>query len=383
MDQAFQYNIGRNLRRNGVPRDGYTFTGWKRADNQQAYGDGRWVTNLTTQPNGIPSPWSPNEFGQRGPIRYNPNPPAGKTTGGQRHLAGTATPATRPPSEGTAGRSAGTRSPAGPPARTRSGARYAPGASWTANGTLTLYAQWTPGEAGLTYDGNGATGGKTDPQNRVTDQKVNVRQNGFTRDGYTFVRLGHPSRLQGQGRQPGRQSGRCKGSSTLYACWAGVAQTLTYHGNGATGGNTAAQSGHTGDGADHKRQWFHPRRIHVRALGHRQGWFRHRATAKARTVSAGYDEACRQRPVRHLEGKPGNHPVPATTGRTPRAAHPDTTSSTGQDVTIAQRVHPPRLHVHQLGQGQAHESGLQPGGRYAHPPATTTLWLMEGRSGAP
>ena len=38
-----------------------------------------------------------------------------------------------------------------------------------------------------------------------------------------------------------------RGSSTLYACWAGVAQTLTYHGNGATGGNTAAQSGKTGD----------------------------------------------------------------------------------------------------------------------------------------
>lgn len=52
-DQAFQYNIGQNLRRNGFTRDGYTFTGWKRADNQQAYGDGQWVTNLTTQPNGI------------------------------------------------------------------------------------------------------------------------------------------------------------------------------------------------------------------------------------------------------------------------------------------------------------------------------------------
>ena len=81
-DQAFQYNIGQNLRRNGFTRDGYTFTGWKRADNQQAYGDGQWVNNLTTQPNGIVTmvaQWSANEAH----IRYNPNPPAGKTTGGQ------------------------------------------------------------------------------------------------------------------------------------------------------------------------------------------------------------------------------------------------------------------------------------------------------------
>lgn len=80
-DQAFQYNIGQNLRRNGFTRDGYTFTGWKRADNQQAYGDGQWVTNLTTQPNGIVTmvaQWSANEAH----IRYNPNPPAGKTAGG-------------------------------------------------------------------------------------------------------------------------------------------------------------------------------------------------------------------------------------------------------------------------------------------------------------
>ena len=33
------------------------------------------------------------------------------------------------------------------------GQAYAPGTKWAANGTLTLYAQWTAGEASLTYDG--------------------------------------------------------------------------------------------------------------------------------------------------------------------------------------------------------------------------------------
>ena len=137
-DQAFQYNIGQNLHRNGFVRDGYTFTGWKRADNQQAYGDGQWVTNLTTQPNGIVTlvaQWSANEAH----IRYNPNPPAGKTTGGQGTPTGMATPETRRPSARTAGRSTGTRSPAGPPARTGAapGTRREPGGRRTARSPCT------------------------------------------------------------------------------------------------------------------------------------------------------------------------------------------------------------------------------------------------------
>lgn len=244
-DQAFQYNIGQNLHRNGFTRDGYTFTGWKRADNQQAYGDGQWVNNLTTQPNGIVTmvaQWSANEAH----IRYNPNPPAGKTAGGNGTPNWDGHTGDTPAIGGNGWTIDGytfagwTTSPDG------GGTKYAPGASWTANGTLTLYAQWTPGEAGLTYDGNGATGGKTDPQNGVTDQKVNVRQNGFTRDGYTFVRWDTQADCRGKAVNPG-DKWTLQGSSTLYACWAGNVQTLTYHGNGATDGNTAAQSGKTGD----------------------------------------------------------------------------------------------------------------------------------------
>ena len=244
-DQAFQYNIGQNLHRNGFVRDGYTFTGWKRADNQQAYGDGQWVTNLTTQPDGIVTmvaQWSANEAH----VRYNPNPPAGKTAGGQ----GTPNWDGHTGDTPTIGQNGWTidgytfagwaTSPDG------SGARYAPGARWTANGTLTLYAQWTPGQASLTYDGNGATGGKTDPQTGKTDEKINVRDNGFTRDGYTFVTWNTQADCKGNAVKPNSEW-TLRGSSTLYACWAGNAQTLTYHGNGATGGNTAAQSGKTGD----------------------------------------------------------------------------------------------------------------------------------------
>ena len=373
-DQAFQYNIGQNLHRNGFTRDGYTFTGWKRADNQQAYGDGQWVTNLTTQPNGIVTmvaQWSANEAH----IRYNPNPPAGKTAGGNGTPNWDGHTGDTPAIGGNGWTIDGytfagwTTSPDG------GGTKYAPGASWTANGTLTLYAQWTPGEAGLTYDGNGATGGKTDPQNGVTDQKVNVRQNGFTRDGYTFVRWDTQADCRGKAVNPG-DKWTLQGSSTLYACWAGNAQTLTYHGNGATGGNTAAQSGHTGDELTTNANGFT-----------RDGYtFVRWDTAKDGSGTA-YGEG--KNGVSQYVMKPAGNDLyaiwkanpatiqyrndwPDTTGSTP-----DTTGVTGQDVTIARNGFTrPGYTFTGWARDRRTDPSLQPGGRYTLTPGTTTLWAQ-------
>ena len=372
-DQAFRYNIGQNLRRNGFTRDGYTFTGWKRADNQQAYGDGQWVTNLTTQPDGIVTmvaQWSANEAH----IRYNPNPPAGKTAGGNGTPNWDGHTGDTPAIGGNGWTIDGytfagwTTSPDG------GGTKYAPGASWTANGTLTLYAQWTPGEAGLTYDGNGATGGKTDPQNGVTDQKVNVRQNGFTRDGYTFVRWDTQADCRGKAVNPG-DKWTLQGSSTLYACWAGNAQTLTYHGNGATGGNTAAQSGKTGDELTTNANGFT-----------RDGYtFVRWDTAKDGSGTA-YGEG--KNGVGRYTMKPAGNDLYAIWQANPAniryrddwgatGSTPDTTGVTGQNVTIAQNGFTrPGYTFTGWARDRRTDPSLQPGGRYTLTPGTTTLWAQ-------
>mgnify|MGYP002238575777 CR=1 FL=1 len=225
-DQAFQYNIGQNLHRNGFTRDGYTFTGWKRADNQQAYGDGQWVTNLTTQPNGIVTmvaQWSANEAH----IRYNPNPPAGKTAGGN----GT------PNWDGHTG-----DTPA------------IGGNGWTIDGYT--FAGWTTSgrerhevRAGRQLDGErdadpvravDARRGRPDlrrqrgdrwqdrpaerghrPEGQRTPERVHARR--------IHVRhVEHSADCKGNAVKPNSEW-TLRGSSTLYACWAGVAQTLTYH----------------------------------------------------------------------------------------------------------------------------------------------------------
>lgn len=373
-DQAFQYNIGQNLHRNGFVRDGYTFTGWKRADNQQAYGDGQWVTNLTTQPNGIVTmvaQWSANEAH----IRYNPNPPAGKTTGGQ----GTPNWDGHTGDTPTIGQNGWTidgytfagwaTSPDG------SGARYAPGARWTANGTLTLYAQWTPGQASLTYDGNGAAGGKTDPQTGKTDEKINVRDNGFTRDGYTFVTWNTQADCKGNAVKPNSEW-TLRGSSTLYACWAGNAQTLTYHGNGATGGNTAAQSGKTGDELTTNANGFT-----------RDGYtFVRWDTAKDGSGTA-YGEG--KNGVSQYVMKPAGNDLyaiwkanpatiqyrndwPNTTGSTP-----DTTGNTGDTVTISQNSFDrPGYTFTGWSTSKRGDPSLQPGDKHTLEPRTTTVWAQ-------
>ena len=372
-DQAFQYNIGQNLRRNGFTRDGYTFTGWKRADNQQAYGDGQWVNNLTTQPDGIVTmvaQWSANEAH----IRYNPNPPAGKTAGGNGTPNWDGHTGDTPAIGGNGWTIDGytfagwTTSPDG------GGTKYAPGASWTANGTLTLYAQWTPGEAGLTYDGNGATGGKTDPQNGVTDQKVNVRQNGFTRDGYTFVRWDTQADCRGKAVNLG-DKWTLQGSSTLYACWAGNVQTLAYHGNDATGGNTAVQSGKTGDelttnanGFTRDGYTFVEWNTKADGTGGHYGKGTN-GVAKWTMLPAGNDLYA------IWQANPANIRYRDDWGAT--GSTPDTTGVTGQNVTIAQNGFTrPGYTFTGWARDRRTDPSLQPGGRYTLTPGTTTLWAQ-------
>lgn len=373
-DQAFQYNIGQNLHRNGFVRDGYTFTGWKRADTGDAYQDGQQVANLTSTPNGIVTmiaQWTPNPAS----INYDPNPPTGRTPGGQGTANWTGHTGDTQAIGANGWTVDGYTFIGWNTSADGKGTAYAPGTTWTANGTLTLYAQWTPGQASLTYDGNGATGGKTDPQTGKTDEKINVRDNGFTRDGYMFVTWNTQAGCKGKAVNPGDEW-TLQGSSTLYACWAGNAQTLTYHGNGATGGNTAAQSGKTGDELTTNANGFT-----------RDGYtFVRWDTAKDGSGTA-YGEG--KNGVSQYVMKPAGNDLyaiwkanpatiqyrndwPNTTGSTP-----DTTGNTGDTVTISQNSFDrPGYTFTGWSTSKRGDPSLQPGDKHTLEPRTTTVWAQ-------
>lgn len=373
-DQKFTFDVPQNLSPNAFTRDGYTFTGWKRADTGDSYTDGQQVSNLTSTPNGIVTmiaQWTPNPAS----INYDPNPPTGRTPGGQGTANWTGHTGDTQAIGANGWTVDGYTFIGWNTSADGKGTAYAPGTTWTANGTLTLYAQWTPGQASLTYDGNGATGGKTDPQTGKTDEKINVRDNGFTRDGYTFVTWNTQADCKGNAVKPNSEW-TLRGSSTLYACWAGNAQTLTYHGNGATGGNTAAQSGKTGDELTTNANGFT-----------RDGYtFVRWDTAKDGSGTA-YGEG--KNGVSQYTMKPAGNDLyaiwkanpatiqyrndwPNTTGSTP-----DTTGNTGDTVTISQNSFDrPGYTFTGWSTSKRGDPSLQPGDKHTLEPRTTTVWAQ-------
>ena len=373
-DQKFTFDVPQNLSPNAFTRDGYTFTGWKRADTGDSYTDGQQVSNLTSTPNGIVTmiaQWTPNPAS----INYDPNPPTGRTPGGQGTANWTGHTGDTQAIGANGWTVDGYTFIGWNTSADGKGTAYVPGTTWTANGTLTLYAQWTPGQASLTYDGNGATGGKTDPQTGKTDEKINVRDNGFTRDGYTFVTWNTQADCKGNAVKPNSEW-TLRGSSTLYACWAGNAQTLTYHGNGATGGNTAAQSGKTGDELTTNANGFT-----------RDGYtFVRWDTAKDGSGTA-YGEG--KNGVSQYVMKPAGNDLyaiwkanpatiqyrndwPNTTGSTP-----DTTGNTGDTVTISQNSFDrPGYTFTGWSTSKRGDPSLQPGDKHTLEPRTTTVWAQ-------
>lgn len=373
-DQKFTFGVPQNLTRNTFTRSGWAFTGWKRADTGDAYQDGQQVANLICTPNGgapFVAQWTPNAAA----INYNANPPAGRTAGGQGTANWTGHTGDTQAIGANGWTVDGYTFIGWNTSADGKGTAYAPGTTWTANGTLTLYAQWTPGQAGLTYDGNGATGGKTDPQPGKTDEKINVRDNGFTRDGYMFVTWNTQAGCKGKAVNPGDEW-TLQGSSTLYACWAGTAQTLAYHGNGATGGNTAAQSGKTGDELTTNANGFT-----------RDGYtFVRWDTAKDGSGTA-YGEG--KNGVSQYTMKPAGNDLyaiwkanpasivyrngyPNTTGSTP-----DTTGSTGDTVTVSQNgFDRPGYTFTGWSTSKRGDPSLNPGDKHTLEPGTTTVWAQ-------
>ena len=373
-DQKFTFGVPQNLTRNTFTRSGWAFTGWKRADTGDAYQDGQQVANLICTPNGgapFVAQWTPNAAA----INYNANPPAGRTAGGQGTANWTGHTGDTQAIGANGWTVDGYTFIGWNTSADGKGTAYAPGTTWTANGTLTLYAQWTPGQAGLTYDGNGATGGKTDPQPGKTDEKINVRDNGFTRDGYTFVTWNTQAGCKGKAVDPGDEW-TLQGSGTLYACWAGTVQNLAYHGNGATGGNTAVQSGKTGDELTTNANGFT-----------RDGYtFVRWDTAKDGSGTA-YGEG--KNGVSQYTMKPAGNDLyaiwkanpasivyrngyPNTTGSTP-----DTTGSTGDTVTVSQNgFDRPGYTFTGWSTSKRGDPSLNPGDKHTLEPGTTTVWAQ-------
>jgi len=120
------------------------------------------------------------------------------------------------------------------------GTNYSPGASYSTNANLTLYAQWAPNTYTVSYNANGGSGA---PASQTKTYGATLVLSGTipTREGYTFVRWNTAADNSGTGYNPGG-SFTANANTTLYAIWTVTTFPVTYDGNGAESGTVAPQT---------------------------------------------------------------------------------------------------------------------------------------------
>ncbi len=122
-----------------------------------------------------------------------------------------------------------------------SGTEYSDQQSISVTTNETLYAQWALTNPIVTFNGNGNTGGATASETFTHGLPQSLTLNGFTRTGYTFV--GWNTAANGSGTEySDQQSITVSTNETLYAQWIQSTFTVTFNGNGSTGGATANET---------------------------------------------------------------------------------------------------------------------------------------------
>lgn len=112
--------------------------------------------------------------------------------------------------------------------------------------TIILYAQWTEIKFTLTYHGNGNTGGSIpSPLDYTFGKKATVAATGnLVKTGYSFVNWNTDSLGNGDEYSVGDEITMNSSDINLYAIWSINNYTITYHGNGSTGGSVPIPTNH-------------------------------------------------------------------------------------------------------------------------------------------
>jgi uncharacterized repeat protein (TIGR02543 family) len=126
------------------------------------------------------------------------------------------------------------------------GTKYNPGESFRIEANTTLYAIWElipPTVYTVTFNGNGATSGAMSPQSSSVPAALSP--NLYSRTGYTFAGWNTVAGGGGTAYTDGATYSFAA-STTLYAQWTVIPNhTVTFNGNGATGGSTDSQTANT------------------------------------------------------------------------------------------------------------------------------------------
>ena len=226
--QAIATNATANLNTNTFTRSGFTFAGWAiTAGGAVGYTNGASYTMGTANVT-LYAQWTANGTFT---VTFDAN---GGTGTMANQTASSATALSSNSFTRTGYTLAGW-------ARTAGGTVvYTNGASYPFTAKATFYAVWTPNSNTITFDANGGTGTMS-TQTLATDATANLNTNTFTRVGFTF---------DGWATTAGGTVAYIDGASytmgtanvILYAQWTAITYSITFDGNGFTGGSMSNQT---------------------------------------------------------------------------------------------------------------------------------------------
>ena len=219
-----------------LTKTGHTFNNWNTAANGSGTSRAPNATFIITSSVTLYAQWTPNTY----TVTYDGN---NKTTGtvpsNQTKTYGVNL--TLATNSGTLARTGYTFSGWNTQADGL-GTTYAVSATYSLNAGITLYAKWTADTYTVTYGGNGNTGGAA-PSNQTktygTDLTLSTNSGSLARTGYTFA--GWNTAINGSGTDYLEGANYSTNAGlTLYAKWTANTYTVTFDGNGNTGGSVPA-----------------------------------------------------------------------------------------------------------------------------------------------
>lgn len=217
-DQTKEHGQSIKLHTTVPARQGYTFQGWStsRESNTVAYQAGATYTadaDVT-----LYAVWKIITY----TITYNANGGTGAPNAQTKEYGKTVTlSATRPTKDGHVFQGWSTAND--------TTVEYQPGANYTANANVTLYAVWKIITYTISYDANGGSGAPKD-QTKSWGVALNSSATKPTRQGYTFQ--GWATSSSGNVQYQPNASYTANANVTLYAIWKIITYTITYNANG-------------------------------------------------------------------------------------------------------------------------------------------------------
>ena len=231
--ESIQCSYDKNIKlpMDGFVREGYTLVGWYDESNQKDYNLGQVTKNLTNTPGIVvlKAKWQANEY----TITYKANGGVGA------YDVQTITYDTKVNIKENSFSKEGYTFVSWNTQADGSGTTYNVGqevSNLLTTGNIDLYAQWQANEYTITYKANGGVG-VDDVQTVTYDTKVNIKENSFSKEGYTFVSWNTQADGSGTTYNVGQEVSNLvsSGNINLFAQWDGDEYTVTYKSNGGTG----------------------------------------------------------------------------------------------------------------------------------------------------